>query len=72
MVEEKKYQGVGDPFKIFLKESLKRQRNAMMDNLPRSFSGYPKATHLLLAATLEPPHPLRYKLTLASPYLKVR
>ena len=32
--------------------------------LPRSFSGYPEAMHQLPAATLETPHPLRYKLIL--------
>jgi hypothetical protein len=32
MVGEKKYDGTGDPFKMFLEESLERQRNEMMDN----------------------------------------
>jgi len=31
MVDENKDEGAGDPNKIFLKESLKRQRNAMME-----------------------------------------
>jgi len=31
MVEEKKYEGVRDPFKILLEEALQQQRNAMMD-----------------------------------------
>jgi hypothetical protein len=30
--DEKKDDGVGDPFKMFLEESLARQRNKMMDN----------------------------------------
>ena len=32
MADEKKDEGVGDPIKILLKEALKWQRNAMMDN----------------------------------------
>ena len=32
MAEEKKNEGVGYPFKILLKDTLKQQRNVMMDN----------------------------------------
>ena len=32
MAEEKKYEGVGDPFKMFLKEALEQHRDMMMDN----------------------------------------
>ena len=32
MEDDKKDEGVGDPIKILLKQSLERQRNAMMDN----------------------------------------
>ena len=32
MGDEKKYDGAGDHFKIFLEEALVRQRNKMMDN----------------------------------------
>ena len=32
MAEENKDGGVGDPIKILLEESLKKQRNVMMDN----------------------------------------
>ena len=32
MANEKKDKGAGDSIKILLKEALKRQRNAMMDN----------------------------------------
>jgi hypothetical protein len=32
MVEEKRDDGAGDPFKLFLEEALTRQRNEMMDN----------------------------------------
>jgi hypothetical protein len=32
MGDEKKYDGAGDPFKMFLKEALARKRNEMMDN----------------------------------------
>jgi hypothetical protein len=35
MVGENKYDKIGDPFKMFLKESLERQRNEMMDNFPK-------------------------------------
>ena len=32
MVEEKKDEGVGDPFKMLFEKALKRQRDKMMDN----------------------------------------
>ena len=32
MVEEKKYEGVGDPIKSLLEKSLARQRDEMMNN----------------------------------------
>ena len=32
MGNKNKYEGTGDPIKIFLKEALEKQRNAMMDN----------------------------------------
>jgi hypothetical protein len=32
MGEEKKYERVGDPIKMFLEEALEKQMNAMMDN----------------------------------------
>jgi hypothetical protein len=32
MGDEKKYDGVGDPFKMLLEEALARQRNEMMEN----------------------------------------
>jgi len=32
MEEEKKYEEARDPFKIFLEDALKLQRNAVMDN----------------------------------------
>ena len=32
MVGEKKYDGIGDTFKLFIKESLTQQRNEMMDS----------------------------------------
>jgi len=32
MGEEKRDDGAGDPFKLFLEEALMRQRNEMMDN----------------------------------------
>jgi hypothetical protein len=31
MEEEKRYNGAGDPFKLFLEESLAQQRNESMD-----------------------------------------
>ena len=33
MAEENKDEGIGDPFKIFLAEALKQQRNVMMENV---------------------------------------
>ncbi len=33
MAEEKKDEEAGDPFKIFIDESLERQRNTMLDNV---------------------------------------
>jgi hypothetical protein len=32
MEGEKKYDGIGDPFKLLLEEYLERQQNEMMDN----------------------------------------
>jgi hypothetical protein len=32
MVGEKKYDGIGDPFKLLIEESLTQQRNEMMDS----------------------------------------
>ena len=41
MGEEKNYEGVGDPIKIFLKEALEKQRNAMMDNFAQILQQLP-------------------------------
>ena len=41
MAEEKKYEGAGDPIKILLKEALKKQRNAMMDNFAQILQWLP-------------------------------
>ncbi len=41
MVEEKKYEGAGDPFKMFLKEALERQRDMMMDKLTQILQRLP-------------------------------
>ena len=41
MEEENKYEGVGDPIKIFLKEALEKQRNAMMDNFAQILQRLP-------------------------------
>jgi hypothetical protein len=32
MVGENKYDGIGDPFKLLIEESLTQQRNEMMDS----------------------------------------
>jgi hypothetical protein len=32
MVGEKKYDGIGDPFKLLIEESLMQQRNNIMDS----------------------------------------
>jgi hypothetical protein len=41
MVEEKKDEGAGDPFKILLEEALERQRNVMMDNFSQILQRLP-------------------------------
>jgi len=70
MAEEKKDEGAGDPFKIFLKEALEQQRNTMMDNFSRILRWLPTGDTPYPEATLEAPLLLRYKLTLTFPYLK--
>jgi hypothetical protein len=69
MAGEKKDDGTGDPFKMFLEESLTQQRNEMMDSFAKSFGGYQQATHL---PQTEAPPPSRYKSTSIFLYLKVR
>jgi hypothetical protein len=41
MGDENKYDGAGDPFKMFLEESLARQRNKMMDNFAQILRRFP-------------------------------
>jgi hypothetical protein len=41
MGEEKKYEGAGDPIKMFLEEALEKQRNAMMDNFAQILQQIP-------------------------------
>ena len=41
MGEDNKDDGVGDPFKMFLKESLAQQRNEMMDNFAQILQRLP-------------------------------
>ena len=41
MGEENKYEGVGDPIKIFLEEALEKQRNMMMDNFSQILQQLP-------------------------------
>ena len=41
MGDEKKDEGAGDPIKIFLKEALEKQRNAMMDNFAQILQRLP-------------------------------
>jgi hypothetical protein len=41
MGEENKYEGVGDPIKIFLEEALEKKRNAMMDNFSQILQRLP-------------------------------
>ena len=53
MGDEKKYEGVGDPIKIFLEEALEKQRNAMMDKFAQILQRLPPAVHLHPASTLE-------------------
>jgi hypothetical protein len=42
MAEEKRDEGVGDPFKLLLEEALTRQKNEMMDN----FAQLQASTHM--------------------------
>jgi hypothetical protein len=69
MEGENKYDGTGDPFKMFLEESLMQQRNEMMDSFVQILRRYQQAMHLPRA---EAPPPSRYKSTLIFLYLKVR
>lgn len=41
MEEEKKVEGVGDPFKMLLEEALKWKRNVMMDNFAQILQQLP-------------------------------
>jgi hypothetical protein len=43
MVEEKRDDRAGDPFKTFLEEALMRQRNEMMDNFAQILRRLPMA-----------------------------
>ena len=43
MGEENKYEGAGDPIKLFLEEALKKQRNAMMDNFSQILQRIPSS-----------------------------
>lgn len=43
MAEEKKDEGVGDPFKILVEEALKQQRNTMMDKFAQILQQLPKS-----------------------------
>jgi hypothetical protein len=38
---ENKDDGIGDPFKMFLEESLKKKSNEMMDNFAQIFQRFP-------------------------------
>ena len=40
-LKKKKYEGAGDPIKLFLKEALEKQRNVMMDNFAQIFQQLP-------------------------------
>lgn len=46
MANEKKDEGVGDPIKILLEESLERQRNAMMDSFAQILQRLPRGDTL--------------------------
>jgi hypothetical protein len=41
MGDEKKYDGAGDPIKMFIEEALTRQRNEMMDNFAQILGQLP-------------------------------
>ena len=61
MVEEKKDEGVGDPIKIFLKEALKKRRNAMMDNFSQILQRLPTDGASASSSHSGGATPLRYK-----------
>ena len=44
MVEEKKYEGAGDPIKSILEEALARQRDEMMNNFSQTLRRLPTTT----------------------------
>ena len=41
MVGEKKYDGIGDPFKLLIEEALMQQRNKMMDSFAQIIQRLP-------------------------------
>jgi hypothetical protein len=41
MVGEKKYDGIGDPFKLLIEEALMQQRKKMMDSIMQIFRQLP-------------------------------
>ena len=41
MVGEKKYDGIGDPFKLLIEEALTQQRNEMMDSFAQILQWLP-------------------------------
>jgi hypothetical protein len=72
MVEEKRDDGAGDPFKLLLEESLTRQRNEMMDNFAQILRRLPTSDTSSSSDHFGGTPPSRYKSILISPYLKAR
>jgi hypothetical protein len=74
MAEEKRDDKEGDPFKTFLKESLMRQRNEMMENFAQILRRLSMVDQGIFDKQpfQQVRHPSRYKSILISPYLKAR
>jgi hypothetical protein len=54
MGDEKKDDGAGDPFKMFLEESLARQRNKMMDNFAQILRATAHRRHIFIKRPCNP------------------
>jgi hypothetical protein len=74
MVEEKRDDRAGDPFKTLLEESLMRQRNEMMDNFTQILRRLPMAATEASSTSnhFRGATPFKVQVILISPYLKAR
>jgi hypothetical protein len=58
MAREKKYDRIGDPFKLLIEEALRQQRNEMMDSFTQILRWLPTGD---TSSRAEAPPPSRYK-----------